>query len=337
MVTVTEADIAKVLSDWTGIPATKIEKSEKEKLLNLEEVLHNRVIGQDEAIKAVAQAIRRSRAGLKDPKRPIGSFFFAGPTGVGKTELARTLTEYMFDDEKKLIRIDMSEYMEKFATSRLIGAPPGYVGHEEQGQLTNAVRRNPYSVILLDEIEKAHPDVFNLLLQILDEGRLTDSKGRTVDFKNTVIIMTSNIGSGNNAPIGFGSKESESEYEKMKKELQSELKRTFRPEFLNRLDEIVIFHALNREQICKITRLMLDNTRKLVEAKQMKLEVSVEVEDLLVEVGFNPTYGARPLHRTIQQMIDDPLSNELLQEKFSAGDTIIVDKNEKGEIIFSKG
>ncbi|MFH1429527.1 MAG: AAA family ATPase [Candidatus Margulisiibacteriota bacterium] len=336
MVSVQEADIAKVLSDWIGIPATKIEKTEKERLINLEAVLHERVIGQDEAINAIAQAIRRSRSGLKDPGRPIGSFFFAGPTGVGKTELARTLTEFLFDDEKKLIRIDMSEYMEKFATSRLIGAPPGYVGYEEQGQLTDAVRRNPYSVILLDEIEKAHPDVFNLLLQILDDGRLTDSKGRTVDFKNTVIIMTSNIGSGKTQPIGFGSKDEAQSYEKMKEELLSELKRSFRPEFLNRLDETVIFRPLTHEQIRQIASLMLSKTRKLVEEKDMFLEVSPEVEELMVEAGYNPAYGARPLQRTIQRMIENPLSNELLQEKFQSGDTILVEKNKQGEIIFKK-
>ena len=336
VVSVKPHDIAEVLSDWTGIPATKIEKSEKERLLNTEEVLHQRVIGQDEAISAIAQAIRRSRAGLKDPQRPIGTFFFAGPTGVGKTELARALTEFLFDDEKKLIRIDMSEYMEKFATSRLIGAPPGYVGHEDRGQLTDAVRQNPYSVVLLDEIEKAHPDIFNLLLQILDDGILTDSKGRTIDFKNTVIIMTSNIGSDKNSPIGFGLSDENINYEKMKENLTSELKRTFRPEFLNRLDDIVVFKPLSQKQIKKITKLMLNKTKARLEEQGMTLKIRPSVEKLLVETGFNPSYGARPLQRTIQRMLDDNLANELLKEKFKTGDTIIVEKNKKGEILFKK-
>jgi ATP-dependent Clp protease ATP-binding subunit ClpC len=323
-----------VLSDWTGIPATRIETTEKERLLNLEGLLHHRVIGQEEAIQAVASAIRRSRAGLKSPKRPIGSFFFAGPTGVGKTELARALTEYLFDDEKRMVRIDMSEYMEKFATSRLIGAPPGYVGYEEEGQLTGAVRRNPYTVILLDEIEKAHPDVFNLLLQILDEGRLTDSKGRVVDFNNTVLIMTSNIGSDRGAPMGFGKRGEEASYEQIKEGVLSELKKTFRPEFINRLDEVVVFRPLNTEQIKQILQLMLSHLSALLAEKELKLEVSPEVEETLIEVGYHPAYGARPLQRTIQRLIEDPLSQELLQDKFQPGQTIVVKKGEDGRMVF---
>ncbi len=334
---VTCEDIAQIVSSWTGIPVTKLEEAETEKLLRLEDELHKRVIGQDEAIKAVSEAVRRARAGLKDPKRPIGSFIFLGPTGVGKTELARTLAEAMFDDEDAMIRIDMSEYMEKHSVSRMVGSPPGYVGHEEGGQLTEPVRRRPYSVILFDEIEKAHPDVFNILLQILEDGMLTDTHGRRVDFKNTVVIMTSNVGANfieKQSQLGFKAVEdTKKEYENMKEKVLSELRKTFRPEFLNRLDETIVFHGLNREHIKKIVDLMLRDVKKRLEEKGIHINVSDKAKEKLVEEGYDPEFGARPLRRTIQRLIENRLSERILEGVVGEGDTINVDEA-SGELQF---
>lgn len=336
--TVTAEDIAAVVSSWTGIPVVKLEQGETERLLRLEEVLHQRVVGQDEAVKAVARAIRRARAGLKDPKRPIGSFIFLGPTGVGKTELARALAEAMFGDEDAMIRLDMSEYMEKHTVSRLIGAPPGYVGYEEAGQLTEAVRRKPYSVVLLDEIEKAHPEVFNILLQVLEDGRLTDAKGRTVDFRNTILIMTSNVGASTirrETVMGFKTATQEDGYEAMKNRVMDELRRTFRPEFLNRLDGTIVFHGLKKEHIMEIVDLMLDDLNKRLADQDLRIEVTQHAKEKLLEVGYDETYGARPLRRAIVSLIEDRLSDGLLEGKFGSGDTVLVDvKN--GEITTEK-
>lgn len=335
---VTEEDIAHIVSSWRGIPVKKLAEEETERLLKMEEVLHQRVIGQDEAVKVISKAMRRARAGLKDPKRPIGSFIFLGPTGVGKTELARALAETLFGDEDALVRIDMSEYMEKHAVSRLVGAPPGYVGHDEGGQLTEAIRRKPYSVILLDEIEKAHPEVFNILLQVLEDGRLTDTKGRTVDFRNTVIIMTSNVGANTikkESTLGFKTGNQEADYDKMRDRVTDELKRTFRPEFLNRLDETIVFHALNEENIRQIVDLMLEVLQGRLENSGIKIEVSDVAKDLLAKEGYDQLYGARPLRRVIQRLIEDRLSEELLKHTFGKGDTIIIDAQEK-EIIVTK-
>ncbi len=324
---VTPEDIAQIVSSWTGIPVTQLAQEESERLLHLEDVLHQRVIGQDEAVHAVARAVRRARAGLKDPKRPIGSFIFLGPTGVGKTELARALAEALFGDEDAMVRFDMSEYMEKHTVSRLVGAPPGYVGYEESGQLTEAVRRRPYSVVLFDEIEKAHPDIFNVLLQVLDDGRLTDAKGRTVDFRNTVIIMTSNIGASTIKRESLGFKASTSEvaaesYDKMKKHILEELRRTFRPEFLNRIDDLIVFHALSRDDIRKIVDLMLAELNRRLEDNNLSVEVTDEAKDILVREGFDEAYGARPLRRAIQTLIEDQLSDEMLAGKFQPGDKV---------------
>jgi ATP-dependent Clp protease ATP-binding subunit ClpC len=316
--TVDADDIAGIVSKWTGIPVQRMRQAEAEKLLDMEEKLHGRVVGQDRAVVAVAEAVRRARAGLKDPKRPIGSFIFLGPTGVGKTELARALAEFLFDDEEAMVRLDMSEYMERHSVSRLVGAPPGYVGYEEGGQLTEAVRRRPYSVVLLDEIEKAHPDVFNMLLQILDEGRLTDNKGRTVDFKNTVIIMTSNVGAG----LIPGGDEMERRYDEVEAQLMEALKQVFRPEFLNRVDEIIVFHALTREQLRQIVDLLVEKVRRQVAAQGMRLEVNPEAADLIAGAGYDTQFGARPLKRAIQRLLENPLSRELLRGAFSEGDTI---------------
>ncbi|NPV91774.1 MAG: ATP-dependent Clp protease ATP-binding subunit [Firmicutes bacterium] len=326
---VTEEDVAYIVSSWSGVPVKQLTEEESQRLVRLEEVLHQRVIGQDEAVEAVSRAVRRAHAGLKSPKRPIGSFIFLGPTGVGKTELARALAEALFGNEENMIRIDMSEYMEKFAVSRLVGSPPGYVGYDEGGQLTDEVRRKPYSVVLFDEIEKAHPDVFNILLQLLEDGRLTDSKGRTVDFRNTVIIMTSNVGAQHmkrEAAMGFIQREDEQDrYDDMRKRLMEELRRTFRPEFLNRVDETIVFRNLNQEEIKQIVGLMLKDMVALLKEQGISLEVSEGAKEVLVKEGFDPQYGARPLRRAIQRMIEDPLSEDLLRGEFKSGDKVIVE------------
>ncbi|MDI6814942.1 MAG: ATP-dependent Clp protease ATP-binding subunit, partial [Dehalococcoidales bacterium] len=337
---VTAEDIAEVVSMWTGIPIVQLARDETERLLHMEEAIHKRIIGQDEAINTIAKAVRRARAGLKDPRHPIGNFIFLGPTGVGKTELVRALAEFMFGSEDALIRLDMSEFMERHTVARLVGAPPGYVGYEEGGQLTEAVRRKPYCAILLDEIEKAHPDVFNILLQIFDDGHLTDAKGRRVDFRNSIIVMTSNIGAElirKGSVIGFTSHSDETKtqqlaYEKMKEKLLGEVKKTFRPEFLNRIDGIVVFHALNKEHIRKIVDLMLATVAQQLAEKGIKLEVTDAAKDFLGEKGYDDVFGARPLRRVIQDMVEDKLSESLLRGKFQPGDTAIVDL-EGGEIV----
>lgn len=329
---VTAEDIAQVVSEWTNIPVTKLVEEEISKLKRMEEHLHKRIIGQEEAIKAVSEAIRRARAGLKDPNKPIGSFLFLGPTGVGKTELAKTLAEFLFGDENAMIRLDMSEFMEKHTVSKLIGAPPGYIGFEEGGQLTEAVRRRPYSVILLDEIEKAHPDVFNILLQILDDGRLTDSKGRTVDFKNTIIIMTSNLGSEILLKVDPNDKEN---FEKAKKEIIDLLKYKFRPEFLNRIDEIIVFHKLTKEQIKEIVNLLIERVRRTLKAQGFDLKLTDKAIEKIAEIGFDPLFGARPLRRTIQREIENEIAKKLLDKEFEKGDTIIVDF-ENDKFVFKK-
>jgi ATP-dependent Clp protease ATP-binding subunit ClpC len=341
---VTEDEVAHIVQSWTGIPVSRLMEAETVKLLKMEEGLHKRIIGQHEAVVAVSKAIRRARSGLKDPKRPIGTFIFLGPTGVGKTELARALAAFLFDNENNLIRLDMSEYMERFAVSRLVGAPPGYVGYEEGGQLTEAVRRQPYSVVLLDEIEKAHPEVFNILLQIFEDGRLTDSQGRVVDFKNTVIIMTSNLGARSiqgEPSMGFLSaskpkEETEREYESMKGRIMEELKRTFRPEFLNRIDEIVVFHALTFAEILQIVDLMVGRVAQQARAQGIELEVTQEVREMLAREGFDPQFGARPLRRAVQRLIEDPLAEEILLGRFSEGDTVIASLDEDGRLVFLK-
>lgn len=325
---VTPEDIATVVASWTGIPVVKLKEEETERLLKMEEILHDRVIGQDEAVKSVARAVRRARAGLKDPKRPIGSFIFLGPTGVGKTELARAVAETLFGDEDAMIRVDMSEYMEKHSTARLVGAPPGYVGFDEGGQLTEKVRRKPYSVILLDEIEKAHPDVFNILLQVLDDGRLTDSKGRTVDFRNTVVIMTSNVGASmikKNTTLGFTTGDTERKYQDMKDKVMDELKKSFRPEFLNRIDEVIVFHSLEQEHIEQIVSLMTEELRKRLKEQEIDFVLTDAAKKILAKEGFDPAYGARPLRRAIQRHIEDRLSEELLKGVISKGDTVNID------------
>jgi ATP-dependent Clp protease ATP-binding subunit ClpC len=329
------------VSLWTGVPVIRLAEGETQKLLHMEDALHQRIIGQDEAVKAISRAVRRGRAGLKDPRRPIGSFIFLGPTGVGKTELARALAEFMFDSEEAMVRIDMSEYMERFAVSRLVGAPPGYVGYEEGGQLTEAVRRRPYCVVLLDEIEKAHPEVFNILLQVMDDGRLTDAQGRVVDFRNTVVIMTSNIGTTSFDPgrgIGyqsFSDKEEADSHRRMKDNILDQLKQTFRPEFINRIDETIVFHALNQEQIKQIVELLLQRVAAQVRGQGMTLQVSDAAEELLAREGFDRALGARPLRRAIQRLVEDPLSEALLHGDFAEGDTILADL-EGEEISFSK-
>jgi ATP-dependent Clp protease ATP-binding subunit ClpB len=315
---VDEEDIAEVVSKWTHIPVSRLMEGEIQKLVRMEERLHHRVIGQDEAITAVANAIRRARAGLQDPNRPLGSFIFLGPTGVGKTELARALAEFLFDDEQAMIRIDMSEYQEKHTVSRLIGAPPGYVGYEEAGQLTEAVRRRPYAVVLFDEIEKAHAEVLNVLLQLLDDGRLTDAKGRTVDFKNTVVIMTSNLGAGGDA-----------------RQVMDALRAHFRPEFINRVDEIIVFHGLDRGHIRAIVDIQLGALMKRLAERKITVELTDRAKDLLIEEGYDPTYGARPLKRTIQRRVLDPLAMRVLQAEFGEGDTVRID-SEGGELRFTK-
>ena len=336
-----EDEIAHIVYSWTGIPVSRLVEGESAKLLKMEDVLHGRIISQHEAIVAVSKAVRRARSGMKDPKRPMGSFIFLGPTGVGKTELARALAAFLFETEDALIRIDMSEYMERFAVSRLVGAPPGYVGYDVGGQLTEAVRRRPYSVILLDEIEKAHPDVFNILLQVMEDGRLTDSQGRVVDFKNTAIIMTSNIGAQaiqSGTGIGFRGVEQEQadlNYESMKNRIMEEMKRTFRPEFINRVDETIVFHQLTKDEILQIVDLMLDRIRQQVTGQGMELEVTQAVKEHLAAEGFDPQFGARPLRRAVQRLIEDPLSEEVLLGRFSPGDTVRVEM-EDGKLFFTK-
>ncbi|MCC5910779.1 MAG: ATP-dependent Clp protease ATP-binding subunit [Clostridiaceae bacterium] len=333
--TVGAEEIAVILSDWTGVPVTKLQQEESEKLLKMEEILHQRVIGQEEAVRSVARAIRRARVGLKDPKRPIGSFIFLGPTGVGKTELSRALAETMFGEEDAMIRIDMSEYMEKHTVSRLIGSPPGYVGYDEGGQLTEKVRRKPYSVILFDEIEKAHPDVFNVLLQILDDGRVTDAKGRTVDFKNSIIIMTSNVGAHTikkQRTLGFAATQEDmakGEYEKMKENVMDELKRNFKPEFLNRIDDIIVFHSLDKEYIKKIVDIMMEDLKKRLEKLEIKIDITERAKEHIADEGFDPQFGARPLKRAIQKMVEDKLSEELLKGTIQAGNSVEIDFKEE--------
>ena len=337
---VTEEDIAQIVASWTGVPVKKMTEDESQRLLHMEELLHKRVVGQDEAISAVSRALRRARAGLQDPKRPIGSFIFLGPTGVGKTELCRALGEVMFDDENALIRIDMSEYMEKHSVSRLVGSPPGYVGYEEGGQLTQKVRNKPYSVVLFDEVEKAHPDVFNILLQILDDGRLTDSNGRVVNFKNTIIVMTSNAGAStitSKRSLGFGgSVETTRDYEAMKERVMAEVKDTFRPEFINRIDDLIVFHALEPDDIRRIAGLMLGSVSKRLAQRGMKLSYGDDVIALLAEEGYDPNYGARPLRRTIQRSVEDALSEEIIAGKIALGDQVQLYVDDNKHIAFRK-
>jgi ATP-dependent Clp protease ATP-binding subunit ClpC len=341
--TVTAEDIADVVSSWTGIPVTRLVEEETQRLLKMEDSIHERIIGQEEAVSAVAKAVRRARTGLKDPRRPVGSFIFLGPTGVGKTELARALAEFLFGDENALIRIDMSEYSERHTISRLVGSPPGYVGYEEGGQLTEQVRRRPFSVVLFDEIEKAHPEIFNALLQILDDGRLTDAQGRTVDFKNTVIIMTSNVGAPlleREVAIGFKPTPDERQavegaYARMKEHITEELRRTFRPEFLNRIDEVIIFRPLTSDQLKAIVDILIARVQRELRGQSMSLELTAAAKDLLAKEGFDPTFGARPLRRTIQRFIEDQLSDELLRGNFTTGDTVVVDARD-GRIVFER-
>ncbi|HET9076950.1 MAG TPA: ATP-dependent Clp protease ATP-binding subunit [Acidimicrobiales bacterium] len=330
---VDEEVIAEVLANWTGIPVYKLTEEETAKLLRMEEELHKRVIGQEDAIKAVSQAIRRTRAGLKDPKRPSGSFIFLGPSGVGKTETAKTLAEFLFGDEDALIALDMSEYMEKHTVSRLVGSPPGYVGYEEGGQLTEAVRRKPFSVVLFDEIEKAHPDVFNSLLQILEDGRLTDSQGRTVDFKNTVIIMTSNLGTADlrKASVGFAKTSEAVTYEKMKQKVHEALKAHFRPEFLNRIDDVIVFHELTKDEVTEIIDLMIKRVQKSLETQGLHLDLTQAAKYFVVDRGYDATLGARPLRRALQRLVEDPLSEKILWKEYRAGETIIVDVENDAE------
>ncbi|GAB4074388.1 ATP-dependent protease ATP-binding subunit ClpC [Barrientosiimonas marina] len=327
-------DIARVVSVWTGVPVETMTKDESERLLNLEDTLHNRVIGQEEAVNAVAKAIRRARAGLKDPKRPIGSFIFLGPTGVGKTELARALAEAMFADEESMIRLDMSEYMERHSTSRLVGSPPGYVGYEEGGQLTEKVRTKPYSVVLLDEVEKAHPEVFNILLQVLEDGRLTDAKGRVIDFRNTVLIMTSNVGADElrrNKYVGFTLDNEEQDYQNMKTKVTDALKKSFRPEFLNRIDETIVFHSLERKHMKYIVNLMVKQLQERLKEQDIEFSLTDKAVEKIANEGFDPEYGARPLRRSIQKNVEDLLSEELLKESFKKGEKVKVGLNNKGE------
>lgn len=331
--TVTEEEVAGIVADWTGIPVKRLAEEETERLMKMEETLHNRVIGQEEAVKAISKAIRRGRVGLKDPKRPVGSFIFLGPTGVGKTELSKALAEALFGDENAITRIDMSEYMEKHSVSRLVGSPPGYVGYEEGGQLTEKVRRKPYSVVLFDEIEKAHPDVFNILLQILEDGRLTDSQGRVVDFRNTVIIMTSNVGARlitEPKRLGFssGNNEKAKTYNEMKNNVMGELKNTFRPEFLNRVDEIIVFHPLEEEHLKSIVGLMIESLAKRLKDSAISLEVTEDAKLLLAKKGFDQVYGARPLRRAIQSLVEDKLAEEMLEGRVRAGDKVIIESKD---------
>ncbi|HUR46036.1 MAG TPA: AAA family ATPase, partial [Candidatus Saccharimonadales bacterium] len=332
---VTEDDIAKVVSSWTGIPVTKMLEGERHKLVQMEERLRNRVVGQEEAVKAVANAVRRSRSGLQDPNRPVGSFIFLGPTGVGKTELARALAEFLFDDENAMIRIDMSEYMEKHSVARLIGAPPGYVGFEEGGQLSESIRRRPYSVVLFDEIEKAHHDVFNVLLQVLDDGRLTDGQGRTVDFKNALLIMTSNIGSPIIQEYYNSTDTSPKEHAQMEQRVKMELRGHFRPEFLNRVDDIIIFHSLDEKQLSTIVDIQLQRLQKRLDQQKLNIELDSAAKKLLAKEGFDPQFGARPLKRAIQEKLVDPLAMRVLEGDFKPGERIKVTVRD-GELQFQK-
>jgi ATP-dependent Clp protease ATP-binding subunit ClpB len=325
---VTESDVAQVVSRWTGIPVDRMLEGERDKLLEMEAKLHTRVIGQDEAVAAVSNAVRRARAGLQDPNRPLGSFLFLGPTGVGKTELCKALAEFLFDDEQAMIRIDMSEYMEKHAVARLIGAPPGYVGYEEGGALTEAVRRRPYQVILFDEVEKAHNDVFNVLLQVLDDGRLTDSHGRTVDFKNTLIVLTSNLGSEYLANLP-----EDQPAEAARDQVMAVVRASFRPEFLNRLDEIILFHRLGRDDMAGIVEIQLRRLAGLLEERKITLEITDAAKRWLAEAGYDPVYGARPLKRTIQRNLQDPLARQILEGTVRDGDRVRVDAGESGLLI----
>ena len=341
---VDEEDIAQLVSKWTGIPISQMLEGEAEKLLHMEERIHERLINQEEAVTAISEAIRRSRAGLKDPQRPIGSFIFLGPTGVGKTELAKTLARFLFDDENAMVRLDMSEYQERHTVSRLIGAPPGYIGYDEGGQLTEAVRRRPYRVILLDEIEKAHPEVFNSLLQILDDGRLTDGHGRTVDFKNTVVIMTSNVGAElirRQMSLGFAAKQEAKtqklDYDAMKEKVLAEMKKTFRPEFINRIDEIIVFHQLSEEQLRQIVELLVKELQERLADRKLNIELSDKAKSWLVKEGYDPVYGARPLGRAIERYVENPLSSKLLGGEFKEGDTVKVDLGDKGLTFTLKG
>lgn len=335
---VTEEDIAHIVASWTGVPVSKLTESESEKLLHMEDTLHQRLIGQDEAVRAISRAIRRARVGLKNPNRPIASFIFSGPTGVGKTELTKALATYFFGSEEAMIRLDMSEYMERHTVSKLIGSPPGYVGYNEGGQLTEAVRRRPYTVVLFDEIEKAHPDVFNMLLQILEDGRLTDAKGRTVDFKNTLLIMTSNIGSkviekgGGGLGFEFAEDEADSQYNRIRSLVNEELKGYFRPEFLNRLDEIIVFRQLNKDEVKEISELLLKEVFVRLEEKSITLNITERFKERLVEEGYNPSYGARPLRRAIMRLLEDTLAEEILSGRVKEGDTAIVDVDEDQQV-----
>src|SRR5438128_88743 len=330
---IAEEEIADIVSMWTGIPVFKLTEAETQKLMRMEEELHKRVIGQEQAVEVISKAIRRSRAGLKDPKRPTGSFIFLGPSGVGKTELARTLAEFLFGDEDAMVRIDMSEYMEKHSVSRLVGSPPGYIGYDEGGQLTEAVRRKPYCVLLLDEIEKAHPDVFNILLQILEDGRLTDAQGRTVDFRHAIVIMTSNVGAtdiARNTPLGFSvADETGLSYVDMKNKIMGELKKVFRPEFLNRLDEVIVFHKLSRDEIKQIVELLMRHLRETMAERELQIELSEGTKDFLVDKGWDPAMGARPLRRAIQRYIEDPLADEVLKTPMTPGSTVLVERDQE--------
>merc|ERR1711990_676236 len=335
---VSEEDIAQIVASWTGVPVQKLTESESVKLLNMEETLHKRLIGQDEAVKAVSKAIRRARVGLKNPDRPIASFIFSGPTGVGKTELTKALATYYFGSEEAMVRLDMSEFMERHTVSKLIGSPPGYVGYDEGGQLTEAVRRRPYTVVLFDEIEKAHPDVFNLMLQIFEDGRLTDSKGRTIDFKNTLLIMTSNVGSkviekgGGGLGFELSEDQTNSQYTRIRALVNEELKQYFRPEFLNRLDEIIVFRQLTKDEVGQIVEIMLKEVFERIATKGIQLEVTDRFKTRLIDEGYNPSYGARPLRRAVMRLLEDSLAEEVLSEKIKAGDTAVVDVGDDNKI-----
>jgi ATP-dependent Clp protease ATP-binding subunit ClpC len=339
MPSVTEDDIAHIVASWTGVPVNKLTETESEKLLHMEDTLHQRLIGQDEAVKAISRAIRRARVGLKNPNRPIASFIFSGPTGVGKTELTKALAAYFFGSEEAMIRLDMSEFMERHTVSKLIGSPPGYVGYNEGGQLTEAVRRRPYTVVLFDEIEKAHPDVFNMLLQILEDGRLTDAKGRTVDFKNTLLIMTSNIGSkviekgGGGLGFDFEENQAESQYNRIRSLVNEELKQYFRPEFLNRLDEIIVFRQLTKDEVKQISDILLKEVFGRLTEQGIELQVTDRFKERLVEEGYNPSYGARPLRRAIMRLLEDTLAEEILSGRLKEGDTALVDIDETGKVV----